>query len=161
MELSKVFKKKQPKKMSKKYLNNIKNTDISLPEEMVKIIEAGIEKQLSQSIFYSPFRLFLRLFKSKNPQLVQRVRNILKQDIELIFLENNNFKVEDFVQNNILTNEGRLLIKRGYNIGIRVVKKLTVKMLFRVMRDQEMQQKIYNYILTQVRQKTIAILQDL
>ena len=64
--------------MSKKSLANTKNIDISLPIELAKIIEAGIERQLNQSILYSPFRLFLRLFKSKNPQLVQRVQMTLR-----------------------------------------------------------------------------------
>ena len=132
--------------MSKKSLANTKNIDISLPIELAKIIEAGIERQLNQSILYSPFRLFLRLFKSKNPQLVQRVRNILANDIENCLLEISNFKADDFVQNNHLTDEGRLLAKKGYNIGIRVVKRLNVRMAFRVIRDPNLQQQIYNFL---------------
>lgn len=145
--------------MSKKSLANTKNIDISLPIELAKIIEAGIERQLNQSILYSPFRLFLRLFKSKNPQLVQRVRNILANDIENCLLEISNFKADDFVQNNHLTDEGRLLAKKGYNIGIRVVKRLNVRMAFRVIRDPNLQQQIYNYILKQIKEKAEEILQ--
>ena len=63
------------------------------------------------------------------------------------------------MQNNHLTDEGRLLAKKGYNIGIRVVKRLNVRMAFRVIRDPNLQQQIYNYILKQIKEKAEEILQ--
>lgn len=131
-----------------------------LSSEIAKIIESGIEKQLRQSIKYSPFRLFYSLFKKKNPQTIQRIRNMLANDIQATLSDIEKFNVGIFAKNNSINNTGRVLIKNSYNVGIRLVKKLNVKMAFRALRDESLQQKIYNYILKQVKAKTLNILDD-
>ena len=115
-----------------------------LSSEIAKIIESGIEKQLRQSIKYSPFRLFYSLFKKKNPQTIQRIRNMLANDIQATLSDIEKFNVGIFAKNNSINNTGRVLIKNSYNVGIRLVKKLNVKMAFRALRDESLQQKIYN-----------------
>lgn len=131
-----------------------------LSSQLATIIEAGVERQLNSSIKYSPFRLFYSLFKKKNPQTIQNIRNMLMRDIEQIISGIDNFNAQVFVKNEALNDAGMLLRKRSYNIGIRIVKKLSVKMAFRAVRDPDLQNKIYNYILKQVKAKTEDILED-
>ena len=131
-----------------------------LSSEIAKIIESGIEKQLSQSIKYSPFRLFYSLFKKKNPQTIQRIRNMLANDIQESLSSIEGFDATIFTKNNTMNDTGRLLRKRSYNIGIRLVKKLNVKMAFRALKDNSLQQKLYNYVLKQTKAKAVEILDD-
>lgn len=132
-----------------------------LIKELASITEAGIERQLRQSIFYSPFRLFYRLFKNNNPQLIQQVRELLANDIKNTLQSLENWDQEIFIKKGgHLTAEGNLLIKRCYNIGIRLVNKLSVRMAFRAMRDRSLQQELYSYILDQTKEKTATILKS-
>ncbi len=132
-----------------------------LSSELAKIIEAGIERELNQSVFYSPFRLFYRLFKKANPSLIQRVREILADDIQGTLINAEGWNKEVFINEKYLSDAGDLLIKKCYNIGIRLVKnRLSVKLAFKVMINRNLQQEIYNYILNQVKAKTEIILKD-
>lgn len=133
------------------------NQDL-LFQELARIIEAGVDRQLNQSIFYSPFRLFYGLFKKRNVHLMNRVREMLLKDIKSNLTRIEGWDQEIFVTNGEFSFEGKLLIKRSYNVGIRVVKRLSVKRAFRAFRDRSLQQNIYNYILNQVSQKAEAIL---
>ncbi len=130
----------------------MEKTDLgALPIELVRIIEAGIERQLNCSIIYSPFKLFYFLFKRANLGLYQRIREVLAEDIEKSLLGIAGFSQEIFIQNQELTTKGNLLMKRSYNIGIRLIKnQLGVKKAFRVLKDPELQQEVYNYILDKV-----------
>lgn len=142
-------------------MNNMENSLSILTTKLASITEAGIERQLNQSIFYSPFRLFYRLFKKKNPQLIQQIRELLANDIQNELLSLENWDQEIFIKKGgHLSAEGNLLIKRCYNIGIRLVKKLSVKMAFRALRDRSLQQELYGYILDQTKEKTITILKS-
>lgn len=129
-----------------------------LSSELVRMLEKGIEKQLSRSIFYSPFRLFYRLFKRNNPQLIQRVKDSMARDIAEVLSNIEHFNPKIFMEMESPTDEGRILMKRAYNIGIRVVKSLSVKLAFKAFQDQSLQQEIYNYILTQTRDRASLIL---
>ena len=85
---------------------------------------------------------------------------MLANDIAKTLSEIENFDVTIFTKNNSLNDTGRLLRRKSYNIGIRLVKKLNVKMAFRALRDRSLQQKIYNYLLNQTKKKTEEILES-
>lgn len=132
-----------------------------LSSELTKIIEAGIERELNQSVFYSPFRLFYKLFKKANPALIERVREILANDIQDTLINAEGWHKEVFINEKYLSDAGDLLIKKCYNIGIRLVKKrLSVKLAFKAVINHDLQQEIYNYILSQVKAKTELILKE-
>ena len=132
-----------------------------LTTKLASITEEGIERQLKQSVCYSPFRLFYKLFKKSNPQLIQQVRELLANDIQNTLQSLENWDQEIFIKKGgHLSAEGNLLIKRCYNIGIRLVKKLTVRMAFRAMKDRSLQQELYGYILDQTKEKAANILKS-
>ncbi|MBL6664440.1 MAG: hypothetical protein ISQ34_01195 [Rickettsiales bacterium] len=131
-----------------------------LSGELAKMLEAGLERQINSSIRYSPFRLFYHLFKKKNPQTIQRVRDMLIADIETSLREIQGFDATIFVQGGEFSDSGKLLRKRAYNLGIRILKKLGVKMAFRVVKDAPLQNRLYNFVLNQIKTKADDICEN-
>ena len=130
-----------------------------LSQEIVKMLEAGFNKQLNQSIFYSPLRLFYNLFKKTNPQAIERVKEILREDIGKCLNGIENFDQSFFIEAGQFSAAGNQLMKKCYNIGIKLLKKdLTVRLAFRAFRNPDLQQKIYYHILERVQICTIKIL---
>ena len=56
--------------------------------------------------------------------------------------------------------EGDLMIKRCYNIGIKLVKQINVKTAFKALKDKNLQQEIYTHILEKVREKAIRTIEE-
>jgi hypothetical protein len=131
-----------------------------LSSELARMIEAGIERQLNQSIKYSPLRLFLKLFKKGNPRLIQSIRNTLTDDIQETLINIEGWDQGVFTKKGYLSDEGNLLVKKCYNIGIRLVRKLNVRSAFRIVKDRNLQKEIYDHILEKVGEKAAEILKD-
>lgn len=132
-----------------------------LSSELTKMLEDGLERQMNSSIKFSPFKLFYNLFKKKNPQTIQRVKNMLTADIEASLREIENFDASAFVKDGEFSNSGKLLRRKAYNIGVKLVKKLGVKMAFRVVRDPALQNRLYNFILGQIKNRAEDISENL
>ena len=134
----------------------------NLSAEATRLLEAGITKYLNQSIIYSPLRLFYNLFKKNNPQTIASIREIVREDIEKCLNDIENFKEEIFVASNGWTMPGKDFLRSCYNIGIDVLrKKLTVMMAFKVLRNAEVRDEIYNNILQDVRSAAVKVLSGL
>ncbi len=135
-------------------------TEKNLQIEIVKALEDGFNKHLNRSIIYSPFRLFFSLFKKSNPKLMERAREIIRKDVLGVLTEITGFDETVFlVKQNQFTPKGKELLKKCYNIGIRILKKdLTVMLAFRAIRDQQLREEIYNNILVQVQNAVFIIL---
>ncbi len=119
--------------------------------EIVRLLEAGINKQLNSSFLYSPLRLFYGLFKKSNAQMIANIRAMLREDIEKYLSEIENFDQKIFVSQNDWTMPGKDFLRSCYNVGISVLrKKLTLRMAFRAFRDQAVREEIYNYVLEEV-----------
>ncbi len=124
----------------------------NLQTEIVQALETGFNTHLNRSFIYSPFRLFFNLFKKSNPKSVENARQIIREDIFEIISAIDGFDQSLFlVKQNQLTPKGKELLKKCYNIGIRILKKeLTVTLAFRALRDYELLQEVYNHILEEV-----------
>jgi hypothetical protein len=134
-----------------------KNNNLSL--EIVIVMEAGFDRELNKSIFYSPLRLFYNAFKKKNPNSIEQVRKMLREDIEQCLNGIENFDQSFFIKSGELSDDGKQLMKKCYNIGIKLLKKdLSVKVAFRALRNSDFQQQIYHHILKRVQICTIQIL---
>lgn len=126
-------------------------TQKNLATEIVRIVEAGIDRHLNRSIVYSPFRLFYNLFKKNNPQTMNRVRTMVSDDIGECLNDIKNFDANIFISNDQITPPGTELLRICYNIGINLMKKeLTVVMAFKALRSIEVREKVYNYVLEQI-----------
>ncbi len=136
-------------------------TEKNLPTEIVQAMEAGFDKHLNRSITYSPFRLFFNLFKKTNPKLMGNVRQTIREDVLEIISAIDGFDQSIFiVKQNQLTPQGKELLKKCYNIGIRVLKKdLTVILAFRALRDYKLRQETYRYVLEQLQDAVLAIIE--
>jgi hypothetical protein len=133
----------------------------NLQTEIVQAMEAGFNKHLGRSIIYSPFRLFFALFKKSHPKSVEYARQIIREDVEAIISAIDGFDQSVFIiKQNQFTPKGKELLKKCYNIGIRVLKKdLTVTLAFRALRDYEMRQEIYQHILEQLQDAVFNLIQ--
>jgi|TARA_Y100000389_G_C17469290_1_gene528761 hypothetical protein len=127
-------------------------SQITLSQEITKLIEAGINKHIKSSFLYSPFRITLDLFKKSNPNTIRQVRSYVAQDIENILKNINNYDEEIFLYEGGFSNKGQEVRKLAYNIGIRLMKnKLNTRLAFKALRNNEIRQEIYNYILENVK----------
>lgn len=128
---------------------------------LARITEDGINKQLHRSLLHAPFRIVLNLFKKKNPQLVQNIRNTFAHDVEDALVKIDGFDLNLFVNKNGFTDQGELMMKRSYNIGIRLVKNTGVKAAFHILRNRPAQQALYNDILNQTQEKASLIAHEI
>lgn len=136
-------------------------TEKTLQTEIVKALEDGFNKHLNRSIIYSPFRLFFNLFKKSNPKSIEHAKQIIAEDILEIISAIEGFNESIFlVKQNQFTPKGKELLKKCFNIGIRILKTdLTVMLAFRALRDYALRQDIYNNILEQVQNAVFVILE--
>jgi len=133
----------------------------NLQTEIVKALEDGFNKHLNRSIIYSPFRLFFNLFKKSNPKSIERAREIIREDVFHIMSEVVGFDESVFlVKQNQFTPKGKELLKKCYNIGIRILKKdLTVMLAFKALRNHELREEIYQDILVQIQNAIFMLLE--
>ena len=116
--------------------------------EIVKAVEAGVNKHLDNSIVYSPFKIFLNLFKRANPNLMNNIRGKVRNDIYDRLTYISGFNAEVFLVDNNLTDKGRNLLKICYNLGIYFLKKeLTVVSAFKMVSNKHFRSHMYNHIL--------------
>jgi hypothetical protein len=136
-------------------------TEKNLQAEIVQALEAGFNTHLNRSFVYSPFRLFFNLFTKTNPKSIDNARQIIREDVWEIISAIDGFDQSIFlVRQNQLTPKGKELLKKCYNIGIRVLKQeLTVTLAFKALRSYELRQEIYRHILEQL-QDAVVILID-
>jgi len=121
--------------------------------EIVKAMETGVNRYLNKSIIYSPFRLFYNLFKKANLNLIEQARNMVREDVRRQLDSIENFNDKTFIEGSTIKPKGMKLLQICYNIGIRLLKeKLTVMTAFKVMRNHELRDEIYNYILNEVKE---------
>jgi hypothetical protein len=133
----------------------------NLQTDIVQALETGFNTHLKRSFIYSPFRLFFNLFKKGNPKSVDRARQIIGEDILEILIAIDGFDQSIFlVKQNQLTPKGKELLKKCYNIGIRVLKNdLTTILAFRALRDYELRQETYQHILEQVQDAVFSLIE--
>lgn len=132
---------------------------VSLAPELVKMVEAGINKHLKHSFIYSPFRVAFNLFKKSNPNTMQQVRNYVAQDVAKLLLEVPGYSEEDFIYEGGFSKQGQELRKLCYNVGIRLMKnKLNVRLAFKALRNNDIRQEIYNYVLDNIAKSVTKII---
>ena len=131
-----------------------------LQTKIVQALETGFNTHLNRSFLYSPFRLFFNLFKKSNPKLMDGARQVIGEDILEIISALDGFDQSIFlVKQSQLTHKGKELLKKCYNIGIRVLKKdLNITLAFRALRDSELRQEIYQHILEQVQEVAFSLI---
>jgi len=129
------------------------------PTEIVKALEAGANKHLNSSIFYSPLRFFYRKFEKNNPQTMNQARDTVKNDIVLILSDIPNFNFEIFIKDGVINPLGKKFLQRNYNIGINLLKKkLTLMSAFRVITNSNFRNQIYEFVLLSIRNSAIAFI---
>lgn len=127
-------------------------SQITLSQEITKLIEAGINKHIKSSFLYSPFRIALDLFKKSNPNTMRQVRSYVAQDIENILQNIEHYNEEIFLYEGGFSSKGQEVRKLAYNIGIRLMKNhINTRIAFKALRNNEVRQEIYSYILENVR----------
>jgi len=126
------------------------------PTEIVKAIETGINKHLDSSFKYSPFKLAFNLFKRSNPRLMDQVRGMVRNDIQVTIAQIQGYNPEVFMSGGILTIKGKQMLKISYNIGIHLMRnQLNVLMAFKALTNSAVRNQIYTYIL-QVTQRSVS-----
>ena len=124
----------------------------NLPSEITRLIELGINTHINRTFFYSPLKLMLNLFKKRNTNLVEQVRQNVSNDISILLSKIDGFENEIFFNHGAITQPGKQLLKTSYNIGIKLMKyKLNLRLSFMALRDKKLQQEIYNYILEEIK----------
>jgi len=133
----------------------------NLQTDIVQALETGFNTHLNRSFIYSPFRLFFNLFKKSNPKSIDSARQMIGEDVLEIISAIEGFDQSIFLVNqNQLTSKGKELLKRCYNIGIRVLKKdITVSLAFRALRNYELRQEIYRHILEQLQNAVFSLIE--
>jgi hypothetical protein len=127
--------------------------------EIVKAIEAGVNKHLGNSMLYSPFKVFFNLFKRANPNLMNNIRGRVRNDIYNRLTHISGFNTEVFLIDNNLTDKGHNLLKICYNLGIHFLKKeLTVVSAFKVVTNHHFRSHMYNHILDLVSRSASRVL---
>jgi hypothetical protein len=136
------------KDLSKKTNNNVSEQPREITKEIVVALEKGVDKHLSKSLKYSPFRLFFNMFRKSNPNLMTQVREYVRQDIEHLFMTIKGYNPVIFIHNNNITPEGKQMLKTSYNLGIYILKKkLTVVTAFKAVTNPKVRDDIYHFIL--------------
>jgi hypothetical protein len=120
-------------------------------KEITTALEKGFFKQMDSSLKYSALKFFMHLFMNANPQLMDRTREYIKNDIENMLLELDFYKKEYFVGNNGPTEQGKAALKQCFNLGIYVLReKLTVKSAFKIVTNADFRYQIYIFTLGSV-----------
>jgi len=136
-------------------------TEKNLSAEVTRLLEAGFVKYLNQSIIYSPLRLFYNLFRKNNPQAMNNIREVIRSDVEKCLNDIDNFNQKVFVTKSGWTMDGKNFLRACYNVGINILrKKLSVITAFKILKNHKMRDKIYNYILAEVRSAAIKVSND-
>ncbi len=129
------------------------------PTEIVTAIESGINDYLGRSFLYSPFKLAFGLFKKANPKMMNRVRELVRNDVEQILLQIPRYSPELFVRHNELTPDGEQGYKISFNLGVHLMKnKLNLSLAFKVLRDIETRGQVYDYVLRMTRKSIDRII---
>ncbi len=123
----------------------------AVPVEVVRLLEAGVNKHLNKSFRYKPLRYFYRKFQRNNPQVVANAKNVMAQDIADILSQVANYNESIFVVDGKTTEAGKLFFKKVYNIGINLLKKrLTVMQSFRAITNPDFRLQVYNFVLKSI-----------
>jgi len=126
------------------------------PTEIVKAIEAGVNRHLNNSLVYSPFKMAFNLFKKANPRLMDQIRGIVRNDIHTTLSQIPGYNPGIFLMNDQITPKGKQMLKISYNIGIHLMKKqLNVMMAFKALYNAPVRNQVYTYIL-QVTQRSVS-----
>jgi len=129
--------------------------------EVVKAVEAGIFKQINGRIVYSPLKLLIKLLIKANPDLMEQIRMRVASDLEFKFSEIANYQLEFFLKDGALTEHGKKALQISYNIGIFLMKdKLTVKIAFKILKDPDLREEYYSFLLNSVTNSVAAIVTD-
>ena len=116
--------------------------------DIVKAIEAGINKHLAKSIKYSPFRLAFNLFKNANPKLMYQIREMVKNDLNNSFVNIAEYDATIFISGTDFTAKGKQILNIAYNIGIHLLRdQLNVKLAFKALYNNNVRLQIYDYVL--------------
>ena len=133
----------------------------TVSDEVVRLLEAGINKHLNKSFRYRPLRYFYRKFQRNNPQAVANARHIASQDIAQVLSQIMGYNDSNFVVNGQATDDGKLFFKRVYNIGINLLKKrLTVMQSFRAITNSDFRMQVYDFILKSVQKSASDLMQN-
>jgi hypothetical protein len=123
-----------------------------LMAEVVVALEKGVNRQLNNSFLYSPFRFFFRRFERNNVQTMSAVRDVVKNDISILFNDIKGFNISYFIQDGVITDGGKELLTKSFNIGIHLIKKkLGVRGAFKVLTNSSFRDQIYEFVLTSLR----------
>jgi hypothetical protein len=86
---------------------------------------------------------------------------VVREDVGKSLNKISNFKEEIFIQNGKATKAGNELLKACYNIGILLLKRdLTVMLVFKIMRNAEIREQTYSYVLTEIKDEAMRILNE-
>ena len=133
----------------------------TVSDEVVRLLEAGINKHLNKSFRYRPLRYFYRKFQRNNPQVVANARHIASQDIAQVLSQIMGYNESNFVVNGQVTDDGKIFFKRVYNIGINLLKKrLTVMQSFRAITNSDFRMQVYDFILKSVQKSASDLMQN-
>ncbi len=132
--------------------------DRDLFVEMVAAIESGINKHISSTLSYSAFRLFYKLFTSTNRNLMQQIRDYVKNDIFNQTQAIKGFNTSLFINGHTITEKGRTLLQLCYNIGIHLFKnELTPRKSFSLIKDSNFRWELYQHTLDMVQRVTSRV----
>lgn len=133
----------------------------SLSNEVTRLLESGVMRQLNSGFFLSPLRFFMKKFIRNNPEKMDRARNMVRQDIEEVLAKIPNFRADYFVVDGEATENGKLFLKRIYNIGINLLKKhLTMRQAFSVITSSVARNQVYNFVLKSVEKAAIEFMNE-
>lgn len=132
----------------------------NFPKEITRLLEVGVNKQLSRSIIYSPLRFFYNRFQKNNPRTIENARNIVTSDIYEILKRISGFNENIFVVNGKATENGKKFFRRIYNIGINLLKKkLSVTAAFKVLTNSTFRMQVYEFILRSVEKAIVEFVE--
>ena len=91
--------------------NNAAIKNVSL--EVRKAVEAGVNNYLDKSIKHAPFKLFYNMFKTKNPKLINEIREFIQYDIQNVIGQVDNFDIDILYADGSLTKEGKKFLRNS------------------------------------------------
>jgi hypothetical protein len=133
--------------------------DKDLAFEMVKALEAGMMRHVNNSFVYSPFKLFYKIFTRANPNLMNEVREYVRNDIFDEIYSIPDFNLKQFIYNGRITPKGKKLLRVCFNFGVHLFKKeLSVREAFRLVKNHDFRMNVYHHVLDVVRRVTSRVL---
>ncbi|MBT4922027.1 MAG: hypothetical protein HON23_03330 [Rickettsiales bacterium] len=124
---------------------------MDLYQEMTMALEKGFFKQLDSSIKYAPLKFFVHLYINANPEVIDNVRNYVRNDIENALKEQDLYQEEYFITKSAPTEQGKAALKQCFNLGIYVMsRKLTVRSGFKLVTNADFRYQIYIFTLGSV-----------